>query len=250
MTSAQTLDHRYKRDLLFLVLSGFFLTALVLGNVVGTTKFVTIFSFTIPGWLDWIPQLIRSGNIYTMSVPVGILAYPFTFLATDLISEIYGAKKAQMVVWVGFGMNAFMLLLMIAGFWLPDSSGVSGGTALYDGVFRFMIGNTVASMIAYLIAQSVDVKLFHFWKKFTHGKHLWLRNNGSTMVSQLVDSTAILSILFYTGSLGASVVTLADLSVLIINSYLFKFIFALCDTPFFYAGVHFFKDFIEDPEKY
>jgi uncharacterized integral membrane protein (TIGR00697 family) len=240
----------YQRDLLFLFLSGIFLTALVLGNVIGTTKFVTVASFDLPSWMLWIPEFLRKGVRYEMNVPVGVLAYPFTFLATDLISELFGRKKAQAVVWTGLAMNGFMLLLMVTGAWLPDAGGVSGGTSLFDGVFRFMIANTTASMIAYFVAQTIDVRLFHFWKKLTHGRHLWLRNNGSTMVSQLVDSTTILTILFITGSLGADVTTLSHLALLILNSYVFKFCFALLDTPFFYLGVHYLKSFQEDPEKY
>jgi len=105
-------------------------------------------------------------------------------------------------------------------------------------------------MIAYLVAQTVDVRLFHFWKKLTKGKHLWLRNNASTTVSQLVDSTAILSILYMAGNLGNDVTTVGALVILIINSYLFKFFFALFDTPLFYLGVRLFKDFDEDPSEY
>jgi uncharacterized integral membrane protein (TIGR00697 family) len=236
------------RDTLFLSLAGVFLTALVLGNVIGTTKFVTLFSLHLPDWLKSItPSLVRNEDIYVMSVPVGVLAYPFTFLATDLISELFGRKKAQLVVWIGFAMNVFMLLLMSIGHWLPNTGGVSGGLPLFEGVYEFMVGNTIASMIAYLTAQTVDVRLFHFWKKLTDGKHLWLRNNASTMVSQLVDSTAILSILYFTGNLGNNVNSVAALIILILNSYLFKFFFALFDTPLFYLGVRFLKRYDEDP---
>lgn len=238
----------YKRDALFLSLTGIFLTSLVLGNVIGTTKFVTIFSTELPEWLQsLVPTLVRDGNIYTMSVPVGVIAYPFTFLATDLISELYGRKKAQLVVWVGFAMNVFMLFLMTINHWLPNSVGVSGGLSLFEGVYEFMVGNTIASMIAYLIAQTVDVRLFHFWKNYTNGKHLWLRNNASTTVSQLVDSTAILGILYFAGNLGENINTIGALVILILNSYLFKFFFALFDTPLFYLGVKLFKDYEEDP---
>lgn len=236
------------RDALFLSLAGVFLTALVLGNVIGTTKFVTLFSLELPDWLRSItPSIVRDDSIYTMSVPVGVLAYPFTFLATDLISELFGRKKAQLVVWVGFAMNFFMLLLMSVGHWLPNTGGVSGGLPLFEGVYEFMVGNTIASMIAYLTAQTVDVRLFHFWKDLTGGKHLWLRNNASTMFSQLVDSTAILTILYMAGNLGDNVNSVATLIILIINSYLFKFFFALFDTPLFYLGVRFLKHYDEDP---
>ncbi|MBU94868.1 MAG: hypothetical protein CL669_04665 [Balneola sp.] len=238
-------DHR--RDALFLTLSGIFLTSLVLGNVIGTTKFVTIFSLELPSWLEALtPELIRNGSIYTMSVPAGVVAYPFTFLATDLISELFGRKRAQMLVWVGFGMNVFMLLLMSINHWLPNSVGVSGGLDLFEGVYQFMVGNTIASMIAYLIAQSVDVRLYHFWKRLTKGKHLWLRNNASTTVSQLVDSTAIITILYIAGNLDDAIDDAGAVIILILNSYLFKFFFALFDTPLMYLGVRLLKNYDED----
>lgn len=241
----------YKRDALFLSLAGIFLTSLVLGNVIGTTKFATIFTVELSGWIQsYVPELVRENGRYTMSVPVGVIAYPFTFLATDLLSELYGKKKAQLVVWVGFWMNAFMLLLMSVNHWLPNAAGVSGGIDLFEGVYEFMIGNTIASMIAYLIAQTVDVRLFHFWKKLTKGKHLWLRNNASTTVSQLVDSTTILTILFVAGNLGQDIDTIGKLITLILNSYLFKFFFALVDTPLCYLGVRIFQNFEEDPGGY
>lgn len=237
-----------QRDTLFLSLAGVFITALVLGNVIGTTKFVTLFTIDMPGWLQAItPAIVRDGNIYTMSVPVGVLAYPVTFLATDLISELFGRKKAQLVVWVGFFLNFFMLLVMSVGHWLPNTGGVSGGIQLFEGVYEFMVGNTIASMIAYLTAQTVDVRLFHFWKNLTGGKHLWLRNNASTMFSQLVDSTAILTILYLAGNLGENVNSVTTLIILILNSYLFKFFFALFDTPLFYLGVRFLRHYDEDP---
>ena len=238
-------DHR--RDALFLTLSGIFLTSLVLGNVIGTTKFVTIFSLELPSWLEaLIPDLIRNGRIYTMSVPAGVVAYPFTFLATDLVSELFGRKRAQMLVWVGFGMNVFMLLLMSINHWLPNSVGVSAGLDLFEGVYQFMVGNTIASMIAYLIAQSVDVRLYHFWKRLTKGKHLWLRNNASTTVSQLVDSIAIITILYIAGNLDDAIDDAGAVIILILNSYLFKFFFALFDTPFMYLGVRLLKNYDED----
>tara|TARA_R100001143_G_scaffold63587_1_gene72728 strand:- start:204 stop:980 length:777 start_codon:yes stop_codon:yes gene_type:complete len=239
----------HKRDILFLSLAGVFITSLVLGNVIGTTKFVTIFSFVMPEWLQSItPSLVRDGSLYIMSIPVGLLAYPFTFLVTDLISELYGRKKAQLIVWIGFFLNMYLLLLMSVGHWFPNTYGVSGGLNLFEGVYDFVIANTVSSMIAYLIAQSVDVRLFHFWKRVTKGKYLWVRNNGSTMFSQLVDSSLILSILYFSGNLGENITTLGMLGILIINSYLFKFFFALFDTPIFYLAVWFFKEYDEDPQ--
>ena len=209
------------KEKLFLFLSSIFLTSLVVGNIIGTTKFV---------------------NVFGLTVPAGTLAYPFTFLATDLICELYGKKRAQVLVWVGFAMNFFMLGLMMLGHYLKDASGVSGATSTFESVYGFMIGNVIASMFAYLVAQSVDVKLFHFWKRLTKGKYLWVRNNLSTVVSQLVDTTAILSVLYFANNLGGNIRTIADLINLIIASYLFKFFIALFDTPLFYIGVWGLKD--------
>jgi uncharacterized integral membrane protein (TIGR00697 family) len=204
-------------EVFYSFLAGIFLTSLTLGNVVGVTKFVDL------GWFV---------------IPVGLLAYPFTFLATDLISELYGRKRAQSIVWVGFYMNLFMLCLMWVGHRLPDASGVSGAAATFDTVYAFMKPNVVASMIAYLVAQTVDVQLFHFWRQLTSGRHLWLRNNGSTILSQLVDTFLILSILYASGGLGSDIDSVAKLISLMLSSYSFKFVFALLDTPLFYLGVY------------
>jgi hypothetical protein len=217
------------REKLFLFLSGIFLTSLVVGNIIGTTKFV---------------------NIVGLIVPAGVLAYPFTFLATDLICELYGKKKAQTLVWIGFFMNIFLLFLMSLGHILPDASGISGAASTFESVYQFMVGNVIASMIAYLVAQTVDVHLFHFWKKLTKGKHLWLRNNASTTVSQLVDTISILTILYIANNLGPAINSISRLIELIFASYVFKFLFALFDTPLFYLGVWLLKEKIhEDPEE-
>ncbi len=251
MSKSKATESIFKdRDTLLLFLSGVFLTSLVLGNVIGTTKFVTIFSVHLSeGVQSLIPPLVRDDNIYRLSVPVGVIAYPFTFLATDLISELYGRKKAQSLVIVGFVMNLFMLFLMSINHWLPNTQGVSGGLNLFEGVYDFLVANTIASMIAYLVAQSIDVQLFHFWKELTGGRYKWIRNNGSTMVSQLVDSISILSILYISGNLGSDVQNISDLTILIINSYVFKFFFALFDTPFFYLGTYLLENYREDPSE-
>ena len=202
-------------------LAGVFLTSLTLGNIVGITKFVDL------GWFV---------------IPVGLLAYPFTFLATDLISELYGRRRAQALVWVGFCMNLFMLFLMWGGHALPDAAGVSGATATFEQVYAFMKPNVAASMIAYLVAQSVDVQLFHFWKTLTRGRYLWLRNNGSTLLSQLVDTVLISAVLYASGGLGPEIDSVAKLLPLVLSSYAFKCVFAVLDTPLFYLGVYALRD--------
>jgi len=193
---------------------------MIMGNIIGITKFVEIFGLTIP---------------------IGTLAFPITFLATDLICELYGEKRAQNLVYVGFFMNFFMLGVMSLGNYLDDA-GVSGGTMIYDEVYGFMRAGVIASVIAYAVAQTVDVKMFHFWKRLTNGKHLWLRNNLSTTFSQLVDTIAILSINYMVGNFEGEINSLSALFSLILSMYTFKFFSALFDTPLFYLGVRLLKD--------
>ena len=208
----------------FLFLAAIFITSLTVGNLVGITKFVDLGIFVIPA---------------------GLLAYPITFLATDLISELYGKRRAQAVVWTGFFMNVFMLGLVWVGHALPDASGVSGATSTFESVYEYLKPNVVASMIAYLIAQTLDVRVFHFWKSLTNGRHLWLRNCGSTFISQMVDTGAILTILYFTGGLGDDVDSIRVLIGLMISSYTFKFVFAVLDTPLFYLGTWLLRERVE-----
>tara|TARA_Y100000996_G_scaffold414089_1_gene404021 strand:+ start:435 stop:1091 length:657 start_codon:yes stop_codon:yes gene_type:complete len=215
------------KEKLFLFLSGIFLTSMIMGNIIGITKFVEIFGLTIP---------------------IGTLAFPVTFLATDLICELYGEKRAQNLVYVGFFMNFFMLGVMSLGNYLDDA-GVSGGTMIYDEVYGFMRAGVIASVIAYAVAQTVDVKMFHFWKRLTNGKHLWLRNNLSTTFSQLVDTIAILSINYMVGNFEGEINSLSALFSLILSMYTFKFFSALFDTPLFYLGVRLLKDKVPHDEE-
>ena len=113
-------------------------------------------------------------------------------------------------------------------------------------------GAVAASMIAYLAAQFCDVYLFHFWKKLTGGKHLWLRNNGSTLISQMADTVAVILIThFYAGALppaaeGTSLVQ--HLGIFIVTGYVFKMVIALLDTIPFYLLVAFLKSYLQfDP---
>ncbi|MGH1363917.1 MAG: queuosine precursor transporter [Calditrichia bacterium] len=219
-----------QREKIFLVLAGIFITSLVMANLVGITK---IFYF------------------FGIGIPVGIIPYPVTFLATDLISELYGKKRASFVVWVGFSMNVFMLLIMTIGYYAaPDMdwfNAIAAGSEpgkefTFDYIYGYMIRGTIASMIAYLVAQFADVNLFHFWKRVTKGRHLWLRNNASTLLSQIVDTVAVMMITF------VGVLPMNQILDLILYGYLFKVCAALFDTPFFYLGVRYLKDKVTEIE--
>jgi len=223
-----------KREKVFWVLSGIFLSAMTLLNVVGITKFVDVFG---------------------LSVAVGVLPYPLTFLCTDLISELYGKKRANFVVGLGFFINLFVLFCLWLGqvmpevssglqppwqslvlaepVFLPNGSEVSGSVTLYSFVYFCTSGAVAASMLAYLAAQFIDVQIFHFIKKKTAGKHLWLRNNLSTLISQFVDSFAVVGVTFGAVFLSGGM-SFNTLVTLFLSNYAFKVGAALLDTPFFY----------------
>ena len=209
------------KDRFFLVLTGIFIASLVTCNLIAN-KFVTVdLGFKI------------------FIVSAGILPYPLTFLVTDLISELYGQKKANLVVFSGFIASLFVLLFLWLGGQfnaIPDSL---VNDATYDSVFRNAWRLIGASMIAYLFAQFVDVRIFHFWKKLTDGKHLWLRNNGSTIASQLIDTTLVICILFV-GVWNADQILSA-----IIDGWAFKMLMALLDTPIIYGVIYLLKGKID-----
>lgn len=207
-----------RRDLCFLVLAGLFLGTLGMLNILGLTRFL---------------ELGHIGS-WPIVVAVGALPYPITFLCTDLISELWGEERASQVVWVGLLLNGWVVLILWLGGLLPGLAGAPEGT--FFEIQRLAFGSVGASMAAYLTAQFVDVRLFHYWKQRTNGKALWLRNNGSTLISQLVDTSAVVLISHY----GAHVLpvragepVLPQLGAFIASGYLFKALAALADTmPF------------------
>ena len=311
-----------RRETVFLVLSGLFLGTLAMLNILGITRFIKL----------WDTGTELAGVPLVFAVAVGVLPYPLTFLCTDFISELYGRKRASRVVWMGLGLNIWVMGILWVGGALPgfesdhpvaDRAGAvviaesqqqfsaeqistlqsaldataqgreqetraaapgvgaaamsgeahaeflasldgfsnderdliaqrlaqASGTLIAEAAQRdpvyyevrtLAFGAVVASMLAYLIAQLVDVHVFHFWKRLTGGKHLWIRNNGSTLVSQLVDTTAVVLIThFYARALpirdGAPVG--GQLMVFIAAGYAFKVLAALIDTlPFYYGS--------------
>ena len=250
------------RERIFLVLAGVFLASMVCMNVLGITKFIQVggWTFTILG-----------EPVTLFQLAIGVLPYPVTFLATDLVSELYGKKRASFLVWTGFGLNVFLLAVCGLGAYLGsapfDAHGAfyaqayvaMGGAgeaatmppagAFYGQVWTLMAGATAASMVAYLVAQLCDVHLFHFWKDLTQGKHLWLRNNGSTIVSQLVDTVCVLTITFWS-QLSSGEKSISWLIALICGTYAFKLLVALIDTPLFYLGSYLLKPIVGEAETY
>ena len=207
-------------NFLFLCLAGIFITSLVSCNLI-FQKF-----FEINLWLPFV-------GTYTFQQSVGLLPYPITFIVTDVISELYGKKKANQVVTVGLIASMFMLIIVTVSDIIP-SAPFGIGSDVFSKVFGLSSAAVFASMMAYLFAQYVDVRLFHFWKKITNGKHLWFRNNASTIFSQFIDTAIVLLLLCY-----FNVIDWGMFSQLLLNGFLFKVIFAALDTPIIY-GILFF----------
>jgi hypothetical protein len=169
-------------------------------------------------------------QVWWLIFPAGTLAYCITFLCTDIYAEFFGKRETKLVVLAGFMANVLMVILIQTAIMTP----VAPFQRDYQEVYAKVLGSTwrivVASMLAYVVAQSHDVWAFHFWGKLTKGKHLWLRNNVSTMTSQLLDTVLFVVAAFW-GSM-----SLLNLLNLIITLYVVKWFIAICDTPFCYFG--------------
>ncbi|WBL22949.1 queuosine precursor transporter [Zunongwangia sp. HRR-M8] len=200
----------------YLILASLFIASLVVSNLI----FQKFFSWDFFG-------------IYKFEISVGILPYPVTFLITDIISEVYGKKKANQVVTAGIFASLFSLLIIYTANAVPATDWSPIGDALFTKVFGATAIAVIASMLAYLFAQYIDIQLFHFWKKLTKGKHLWLRNNFSTFLSQFVDTASVLILLC-----SFNKIEWDKFGVLLLSGFLFKVIVAICDTPFLYLAVY------------
>jgi hypothetical protein len=172
-------------------------------------------------------------GVYTFEISVGILPYPITFLITDIISELFGKRKANQIVTAGIFASVFSLLIVSVSSSVP----ATGWSPIDDGIFNQVFGATAiavfASMMAYLFAQYIDIQIFHFWKRMTKGKHLWLRNNFSTFSSQFIDTLTILLLLC-----SANIIDWDRFGVLLLNGFLFKILVAALDTPILYLCVY------------
>ncbi len=207
--------HRRNAETLFLILAALFITSLVTSNLIFQKFF------------HWNPL-----GLFNFELSVGIIAYPITFLITDIISEVFGQKRANKVVIAGVFASFFALLIVITADLAPATSWSPLSDQEFSKAFSFTYLAVAASLAAYLFAQFLDVQVFHFWKRLTKGKHLWLRNNLSTFSSQFVDTFTVLFLLCT-----FEVIEWNLFGKLLINGFLFKVVFALVDTPFAYLCV-------------
>ncbi len=247
--------HR-RRENVFLVLAGLFLGTLAMLNILGISRFIKLASITMDAGTPDQWELV-------FAVAVGVLPYPVTFLCTDLISEFFGRKRANAVVIVGLILNIWVVAILWLGGMLPgwetfDADGrmvrdAADRLPVFFEVRALTFGAVGASMIAYFAAQFCDVQVFHFWKRLTKGKHLWLRNNASTLVSQMIDTVAVILITYYFTENSLRMVESQPvwfqlLVTYILAGYVFKLVAALLDTPLIYLAVYLLKDYLQiDP---
>ena len=191
-----------------IALSMSFAALLIIANIVAVKPL---------GFGDWV-------------MPAGIVAYPFTFLVTDTLSEVYGRRAAARVVWMGFALSVLMVALVYAAGALP-AAGFWEGQAAFDDTLGAVPRIVFGSMIAFLVSQNSDVFLFHLVRRLTGQRYLWLRNNASTIASQAIDTVLFISIAF------AGTVPGDTLLNMMVTQYVVKVAIAAADTPLVYALV-------------
>jgi len=219
-----TLKDKLLAQRIYILLGALFITSLVVSNLIFQKFFY------------WHPFNVEIFGANLFEISVGILPYPITFLITDLISEIYGKKNANQVVITGIFASIFSLLIILIADSVPAIANSPVDDVLFTKVFGQSAIAVFASMTAYLFAQFIDIQIYHFWKRLTKGKHLWLRNNFSTWFSQFIDTFSILMLLCF-----FEVLPWESFSGLLISGFLFKVLVAAIDTPFLYIGVHLFR---------
>ena len=194
-----------------MLLNGLFVATLIVANIV-SAKVVSFWGLVIPA---------------------AIVAYPLTFLMTDVIGEIWGKEEANRTVKLGLICQLLSLVLIGLSIALPVAP-FADNQAEFQSIMGQSFRVVGASLVAYMVAQFNDVFIFHKLKEKTQGKHKWLRNNLSTMTSQLIDTAIFITIAF--------IGTVPNIWVMICSQYLIKFIYALLDTPFFYLLTREYKE--------
>lgn len=185
------------------ILIGIFVVSLIVANIV-SSKIVSFWGLVIPA---------------------AIVAYPLTFLITDVIGEIWGKEMANRAVKIGFICQLISLVLIGLSILLPVAP-FADNQAQFVGIMKSSFRVVAASLVAYLVSQSWDVWLFHKLKEKCNGKHKWLRNNASTLTSQMIDTAIFITIAFWG--------VVPNIWVMILSQYLIKAIYALLDTIPFY----------------
>ena len=187
-----------------ILLNNIFMIGLVMSNLFGG-KIISVLGFTVAG---------------------AIITYPLTFLSTDIIGEIWGKQEANDCVKIGIIVQLIFLALGYLSLAIPPQEASESLQQSLTVVLNQGLRMTLASLGAFSVSQFLDVFLFHKLKESCNGKKKWLRNNLSTMTSQLVDTLIFITIAFYG--------VVDNLPAMVLGQYVIKLLLALGDTPFFY----------------
>lgn len=177
------------------------------------------------------------------SIPAGLVIYPITFLLTDLVTEVFDSKKAKQMIYIALAMNLLSFAIIQVGILLPGSE--SEDSRAFQMVLGLSGLRIFSSLISYITSQMVDIYLYALIKRWTGPKLLWLRNNGSTCISQMVD-TVMIDLIFLWWGLG---MTMTEVVPIMVFSYLYKTSFSIVCTPFFYLLVFITKGVILWPSQ-
>jgi uncharacterized integral membrane protein (TIGR00697 family) len=238
-----TTDYR-KRQNLFIILTGIFLTNAILAEMIG----VKIFS--VEATLGIAPANIRLLDDFVLdfNLTAGAVIWPVVFITTDIINEYFGKKGVRKISFMAAGLIAYafiviylVTLLSPADFWLDVNSSDDldrpfNVNFAFNKIYSQGLGIIVGSLTAFLIGQFLDVFVFQKLRKITGSKMIWLRATGSTLVSQLIDSFVVLAIAFYFLAPPDSRWSVAQVTSVGIINYIYKFAVAILLTPLIYLG--------------
>lgn len=214
--------HLNRAQKLFVVCSAIFITALVVAEATASKLFTVVeLPFTISILGETFDEVIMTA---------GVIAFPITFIITDLLNEYYGKPGIRFVTWIGMVMIIFEFGLLQIAMEVPTASISPVPGEAFDTVFGASGRVIIGSLVAYGVGQLADITLFHWLRNLTNGRHLWLRATGSTFGSQFLDTFIVLTVAFL-GPLSFQTI----IAVTLFN-YTYKFIIAVVITPVIYAA--------------
>ncbi|NEU55367.1 queuosine precursor transporter [Halorussus sp. MSC15.2] len=214
-----------------IALVALFVTALVTAQLTASK----LLGFSIPFELPFTEDMLV--------MPGAALAYALTFFASDCYSELYGPEEAHKMVNVGFAMNFVLLALVYSTIAAPAAPFSSVDPATFERVLGASLDIVVASLLAYVVSQHWDVRVFHKIRELTDGDYLWVRNVSSTATSQLLDTLIFVFVGFAAmpALRGGDAMALNALLGLVVGQYALKLLIAFADTPFVYAAVGYLR---------
>lgn len=212
---------KQKKDLVFLILAGIFITNAVVAELIGG-------------------KLIQIGP-FVMSI--GILPWPIVFLTTDLINEYFGKSGVKKLSYITVMLIAYAFIVLFFTITIPAAKGISPvNDEQFTAVFGQSMWIIVGSITAFLLSQLIDIYVFSYFKKKTGNKKIWLRATGSTIISQLFDSFIVLGIAFWLpGKINTETFISSGLT-----GYTFKLGTAIVLTPFIYLGHYWIQNYLKE----